>query len=569
MLCKLAKSLLCVLCVLLVSPRYEAGDLRNKPVSFVAEPTYAGRGLRGWTARLDDPNPFQRAAAARALGAIGPDARASVPDLIRTLGDDDSSVRTEAAMALGRIGPAAAAAAPEMLATLRQASYFDSGMIGPSLAGLGPAAVPLLLEATRDRAGNARSESIRALRLIGPGARAALGRLEELARDPKDPDRVEAAFGLWSVAHSPEAISLLADALADQNEYARTAAAVYLGSVGPEAKPAVPALIRVLSDRRFTVRGGSATALGKIGAEAKDAIPAILHAPGPAGPGATTFAIPAAAIGPAAVPALIEGLGDPDDGPRWTAAEALGRIGPRAQAAVPALTRMSTSANLTDRVIAATALWRIARDNRVVPLLVEAARPADGRDLGNRYAALDALAEIGPAAAEAVPALIKQLAVENDINAYKVVDALGKIGPAAGAAIEPLERISAHSQNESLRMSANLALWRMTKGEKGLGALIKELKDGDNMAKDSALMTLGQIGREAAPAVPTIAELLRNNPPDLSLAVGTLRKIGPPAKSTLPVLIQIFNDDALLYKDRVGDAIRAIDPAVAKSLGIR
>ena len=171
---------------------------------------------------------------------------------------------------------------------------------------------------------------------------------------------------------------------------------------------------------------------------------------------------------------------------------------------------MSTSARVTDRVIAAAALWRITRDGRVIPALVEAARPADGHDLGDRYAALDALGEIGPAAAEAVPALTDLLGAEDVSCTYQIAEALGRIGPAAAGAIAPLERISARHEDESLRTRADLALWRITRGEKGVGALIKELQAGTDIARSLALATLSQIGREAGPAVPAIAELLRD-----------------------------------------------------------
>ena len=315
MLHKLALGSFCTLCVLPLPLGYQGDDTRNKPISPANEPTYAGRGLRAWTTLLVDPQTLRRCASARAIGAIGPDAAASIPELTRALGDKDSSVRMEAAVALGNIGPKAASSAPAMIATLRRASYFDGVFIGSALAKLGPEAVPLLIAGTRERTGTVRSESIQALRRIGPGASEAIGRLGEVAHDPKDPDRVEAAFALWSIERRPEAISLLAIALGDPDEFVAGTAADHLGAIGPEAKPAVPALIRALDNKRFAVRGSAATALGKVGAGAKDAIPALLHAPGPAGPG-TTFAIPIAAIGPAAVSALIEGLKDPGDGPR-------------------------------------------------------------------------------------------------------------------------------------------------------------------------------------------------------------------------------------------------------------
>ena len=48
-----------------------------------------------------------RAEAAMALGRIGPDAEAAIPDLVRLLGDKNERIGREASLALGRIGTAA------------------------------------------------------------------------------------------------------------------------------------------------------------------------------------------------------------------------------------------------------------------------------------------------------------------------------------------------------------------------------------------------------------------------------------------------------------------------------
>ena len=63
---------------------------------------------------LRDPNPRVRAAAARGLGEVGPEAareKAAVEALIVGLDDRDPSVRRACASTLGRLGPAAASAA--------------------------------------------------------------------------------------------------------------------------------------------------------------------------------------------------------------------------------------------------------------------------------------------------------------------------------------------------------------------------------------------------------------------------------------------------------------------------
>ena len=82
-------------------------------------------------------------------------------------------------------------------------------------------------------------------------------------------------------------------------------------------------------------------------------------------------------IGPAAVPALIDSLKDPDGYVRFLAARSLAHLGSDAEAAVPALI--------------------VALD--------------DPEELVRRQAAR-ALGQIGPAAADAIPALINKLQAE-------------------------------------------------------------------------------------------------------------------------------------------------------------
>ena len=147
------------------------------------------------------------------------------------------------------------------------------------------------------------------------------------------------------------AVPVLISRLKDEDAKTRLEAAESLGSIGPAAAAAVPALITLLKDERkvliaeavqaewgfeadYTpeVRRCAVEALGRIGPAA---MPALLNALGDQEEGVRRCAVEALGrIGPAAMPALLNALGDQEEGVRRRAVEALGRIGP---AAMPAL----------------------------------------------------------------------------------------------------------------------------------------------------------------------------------------------------------------------------------------
>ena len=91
-----------------------------------------------------------------ALGKIGKEAKASVPNLMEALNDPDGQVRSSAAEALGEIGKEARAAVPMLIALLKKdgTSYSDvrrNAAVALGKIGEEPQeAVPVLIEALQE-----------------------------------------------------------------------------------------------------------------------------------------------------------------------------------------------------------------------------------------------------------------------------------------------------------------------------------------------------------------------------------------------------------------------------------
>jgi hypothetical protein len=189
------------------------------------EPTWNGLGdfhlmLTGlWLRRGLDPVPvLARSVARRAsgmyraiyrLGALGPEAKAAVPELIAVLNDADidkgrppyESIRRGAAESLGKIGPDASAAA-------------DS--------------------------------------------------LQRLMGDDNPYVRLDSALALWSITSRTEAVTVAADHLTHQDRYVRYEAAHTLEAMGPDAAAAAPALSAALTSDDGDLRIDAASALWAI-----------------------------------------------------------------------------------------------------------------------------------------------------------------------------------------------------------------------------------------------------------------------------------------------------------------
>ena len=177
-----------------------------------------------------------------------------------------------------------------------------------------------------------------------------------------------AAFA-HDAGRSPEAARALLEVLGSEAEAdVHATIAEALGTLGPNALPAAPALVRLLDDEHEQVRQSAASALGSLGARS-----------------------------PLVVPALVHALDDPAHDVRAAAVDGLAGEGPAAASAASRLARIvSTDRIGWVRLRATLALGSIrAEPDLVIPILVRVAQTEDWPTL--RAAAVDALASYSPA----------------------------------------------------------------------------------------------------------------------------------------------------------------------------
>jgi HEAT repeat protein len=299
-------------------------------------------------AALRDVSPAARAEAADALRQLGPAARGAAPDLAEALkgSDDDLAGRADAALrAVGpdampaviaaladrtapnrprvfdlvqSFGQAAADAAPLLRQALDGPDGFDRVRAAEALAAVVPEAAeegaPALLAAASSDDPALVVFAAEAAARVGPAAAAVGSALALALHHPDARVRLAAADALVRLDHrnAAAALPVLTEALGGPGD-GRQAALRTLIALGPDGRPAAPALLSLLA--------------------------AEVHRP--AGEGVHFWPLVKTLVkvgaGADAVPLLLPALADKDDDRREEALEALRLVGPDARAALPAL----------------------------------------------------------------------------------------------------------------------------------------------------------------------------------------------------------------------------------------
>jgi HEAT repeat protein len=332
---------------------------------------------------------------------------ARIERLIRRLGSDRFEERQRAAQDL------VAAGAPA-LEPLRQALKSSDPEVNRLAARCIPQIehnlkVAALIDKLRDRQPQVRADAADELFQLGRGARAAVPALVKVMMD--DPDtyvRQRAIVAMWEIgpeakAAVPKLISLLKNKKAPED--LRWCAAIALEQIGPAAQEAVPALVEVLETEGPQLKKGAVVALAELGGNHKEVVPALLKAldyPDVSVQAGAAGALAALAGAPeTSVPAIVrlvkkyhgwQGPGAKD--PRLAFVRTLGGFGCHGKLAVPSL----------------------------VDILND-----EQEDFSLRLTILEALAEIGPEAKAAVPALQALLHVRDPALRSKAREVLKAI----------------------------------------------------------------------------------------------------------------------------------------------
>ncbi len=504
---------------------------------------------------------------AYALSRMGP---AVIPPLVEALGKEDAGLRIGAAHALGPMGAEARAAIPLLVTNLADGRDPVREESALALSQIGPAAGPALVVALSDGDARRRSGAALALAQMTPPFPAAGTPVEQALGQEKD-KLVRAALlaAVPKVGLEPaRSLALLLPAVLGDDEALRHAALNAVLGQRALRPAALPPLATALHDGHPAVRERAARALGRFGGEASPQLPALLAATRSAG-GAPAFADALAQVGPAVLPQLLKGLqeGKPEESAwilralrgfgapavpvlsealkhpqppvRAAAASALGAMGRDAADAVNPLFVLTEDAHPEVQAAALRALVAQRADAARLQPLLQAALASTHPDV--RRAGAAGTAAFGGAAQLGVPGLIDLLSDDDAAGRFAAAQALGQLGEKAAPAVEPLA-----AQLGDLALQSQVI---ETLGKIGPAAapavprLVELAKSTDQRA--SVLPALTKIGPASAAALPLIYECLHDQASDVrAAAVTALAAIEKDQPKLLAILLPLPADSS-------------------------
>lgn len=310
------------------------------------------------------------------------------------------------------------------------------------------------------------------------------------------------------------------------DEDLRVLAAVTLGQVGPKA---VGPLREKLTDQNEEVRYGCVQSLALL---KSDAAPA--------------------------VPDLLKCLHDTNPRVRYKSAYALGQTGVKSDAIFEGL--LGTLDDLDDRV-PETSLKVLeelgAPPKATLPKLAK--RAAKDSPPATRAVALKLLGQMGP---EVVPTFQILLKEANTLDQIEVIKAIAQLGPNAAPLLPDLEAIMIKNRFWDAQEDLIATFKKCGKdGANGLGNVLRKLAPELNANDERGqivLKAIGDIGPDAKGTVPLLIELLKDREALRLPTLDALGGIGPAASEAIPIVESLVknpknkNDPAVIALRRMG-----------------
>jgi HEAT repeat protein len=376
----------------------------------------APRSIDQLIADIQDTAPQTRIQAMVDLSARGEAARPAIASVINALQDRNSEVRMVAAMCLGELALEPELVMPALEKAIDDPTVFAGRQMcvvaGLALGAYGRPALPHLRRALTSDELPLRRGALVGLFRVGPPAAEAVDELIAIL-DEGDPD-LRGYVHQTIIGIGPQAkpaVGALIKNLSSDDFHTQYWACRALGAIGPEAQPATDKLIELVHTGTASVRHNAATALADIGPT----------------------------VGPAGVQALTDALSDYSQIVRNKAVIALGKLQPLSLSAAPTIEKLlHEPAGISPRANAARVLYAMRPEAEEVVVkallqdLIDSAEPdlaarvladidfecdivqrivpllEDEKRYTRQYAVI-ALGNMGPAAADAEPALTKLL----------------------------------------------------------------------------------------------------------------------------------------------------------------
>lgn len=290
----------------------------------------------------------------------------------------------------------------------------------------------------------AKLEALEDLRKLGPNAKSAVPVLIKMLEDEKAIlSGVDAAVA--------ERVILRKE---DANPSLRASAALTLGTIGPDAKPAIPTLLASLKDKTWNVRLACAEALARIRVKEEKIITAVKDA---------MFA-------------------EKDSTWRVDLAKSLVKLDPENKDAISVVIKvLLTDEEPENRSSAALSLGGMTKSTQIriaLPALITALKDSDEHV---REFVAQSLGQICEGSSTVVPALIERLERDKSKSVrVQAAQALGEFGPEAKAAIQALTRVSQDMDSElrgiAVQSLGQIKTWKKKRGQNGMQEQAKEMR---------------------------------------------------------------------------------------------